>query len=108
MLKPEVPIDDAEGWGAWEGEGVKRQCCLHFSVSQNQWINGDPSTKYPLQLHFSGETLHRSIQFKSVSPCVFVETVIHGHVSPGLAGSAHWIKSSSGGQPESLPSLSIH
>lgn len=36
--------------------------------------------------------------------CVCVETVIHGHESPGSASSARWRESSSGGQPELHPS----
>lgn len=67
-------------------------------------INEGPNTEYPLQLHFSGESLHRSIHFGSVSLCIYAETVILGLVSPGFAGSARWIKSSFGGQPDSHPS----
>lgn len=70
------------------------QCVLKSMEAQAQSIN----------YHFSRETLHRSIHFGSVSLCVYVETVILGHVSPGSAGSARWTKSSSGDQPESHPS----
>lgn len=80
-----------------EGEGVKRPCCLHLSVSQNQ---RRPEHRVSITNPFQRETLHRSIHFGSVSLCVYVETVILGRASPGSAGSAHWIKSSSGGRPE--------
>lgn len=79
-----------------EGEGVKRPCCLHLSVSQNQWR--------PKHRVFITPPLQRSIHFGSVSLCIYEETVILGHVSPGFAGSARWIKSSFGGQPDSHPS----
>lgn len=106
VLKPVVPIKDgkngetARGWRSQASMLSPSQC-----VSK---INGGPSTEYPFQLHFSEETLRRSVRFGSVSPCVYLETVILGRASPGSAGSAHWTKSSSGGRPESHPSWPIH
>lgn len=88
-----------------KGEGVKCPCCLHLSVSQNQWR---PEHRVSVATPFQGGTRHGSIHFGSVSLCVYVDTVILGRVSPGSAGSAHWTKSSSGGQPESHPSYPIH
>lgn len=44
----------------------------------------------------------------SLSLCVDVERVILGHASPGSAGFAHWIKSSSGGRRDSRPFWPIH
>lgn len=98
MQKPEVPIRDGK-YG-----NVKESSVHVVSISVCLEINGSRSIEYPLQLHFSGETLHRNIQSDSVSLCVYVETVILGLASLGFAGSAHWTKSSSGGRLESLPS----
>lgn len=56
------------GWEEWWNcERVKESSVHVVSVSVCLKINGGQSTEYPLQLHFSGETLHRSIHFGSVS-----------------------------------------
>lgn len=89
-----------------EGEGVKRPCRLHLSVSQNQWRpehRVSITTQCQIGKLFTGPSI-----LALSSLCVYVETVILGCVSPGSAGSAHWTESSSDGQPESHPSWIIH
>lgn len=53
VLKPEVPIDDAEG----KYRKVKESSVNVVSILVCLKINGDPkSTKYPIQLHFRGDS----------------------------------------------------
>lgn len=50
----------------------------------------------------------QELPFRLCPTVCFMETVILEHVSPTPAGSAHWTGSSSGGLPESHPSLTTH
>lgn len=95
-----------QGWYKWGNcEKVKEASVHVVSILMCLKIQEGPSTELTSQLCCCGETLNRGIQFDFVSSCFSnVDSVILGRASPGSAGSAHWTKSSSGGQPGTLPS----
>lgn len=86
-------------------KGVKRPCWLQSGVSLNQWW---PQFRVSITALFSAGYSSPELPFRLCPTVCFMETVILEHVSPTPAGSAHWTGSSSGGRPESHPSLTTH